>query len=110
MVKALSVLVMSFLVGCAALGLGAPRTRTLPLGTKLDPEYGRCVSGGYEVDVPPHATIAFVASTCVRAYDAGAAHLPTDGVGVRDAGAIDNAAGIEPEAIPGLRVGDGGAR
>lgn len=75
MVKArflvLLVLVLLALVGCAALGLGAPRSRAIPLGSKDDPEYGRCLSTGYEVDIPPHATVAFVASTCVRPFDAG---------------------------------------
>ena len=92
---------------CAALGLGMPRSRAIPLGTKLDPDYGRCVSSGYEVDLPPHATVAFVASTCVRPFDAGTS-APPEPVHDASADAITNATGIEPESIPGLRV-DGGS-
>lgn len=87
MVKAfrlLCALLLLFVMSCAALGLGAPRTRVIPVGTKDDPEYGRCASSGYEVDLPPHATVAFVASTCIRPFDAGAS--ASSGAPIVDAG------------------------
>ena len=92
MVKALSVLVLFLLVGCAALGLGAPRTRVIPLGVKDTDDYGRCASSGYEVDLPPHATVAFVASTCVRRFDAGAPFDPSLPRVVPDGGPDDASA------------------
>lgn len=65
------------LSGCASLGLGPPVGRAIPLAVKPAGELGTCASSGYEVDVPPHATVATVASVCVRPYasssaDAGA--------------------------------------
>lgn len=90
MVKALSVLVLFLLVGCAALGLGAPQSRAIPLGVKSDPEYGRCVSTGFEVDVPPLSTVATITSVCARPY-----RHPTD----PDASAAERAAEREARAL-----------
>lgn len=53
---------------CAQLGIGVPRGRPIPLAVKESGELGRCASSGYEVDIPPHATVATVASVCVRPY------------------------------------------
>lgn len=79
MVKAFrfaALLVLLLVAGCAALGLGTPRSRAIPVATKEDPDFGHCASSGYEVDLPPHATVAFVASTCIRPFDAGAQGAP----------------------------------
>lgn len=80
------------LAGCAALGLGTPRSRAIPVATKEDPDFGHCASSGYEVDLPPHATVAFVASTCIRPFDAGASSgsstPASSSSAVSDAGAL----------------------
>lgn len=110
--RSVSSLVLLFVLlcaaGCAALGLGAPRSRVIPIGVKEDPDYGRCASSGYEIDLPPHATVAFVASTCVRPFRHPMDTLPDAAHGiVPDASA--NAAAIGADQVPGLRVGDAGA-
>jgi hypothetical protein len=80
------------LVACGALGLGTPVGRPIPLGVKETDDRGTCASSGYEVDVPPHATVATIASVCVRPYrvpdasssDADASSLTAAGELVRE--------------------------
>ncbi len=79
------------LCACAALGLGVPRGRAIPLTVKEDGDHGRCASSGYEVDIPPHATVATIASVCVRPFDAGS--------GSADAGVVEPS---PPRAPPPL--------
>lgn len=73
----IAVAIGALATGCASLGLGPPVGRAIPLAVKPSGELGTCASSGYEVDIPPHATVATVASVCVRPYasssaDAGA--------------------------------------
>lgn len=72
-------LVLALAPACAALGLGVPRGRAIPLAVKESDEHGRCASSGYEVDIPPHATVATIASVCVRPFDASALDASADG-------------------------------
>lgn len=85
----------ALLTGCSALGVGAPVGRVLPLQVKESGELGRCASSGYEVDVPPHATVATVASVCVRPYRA-----------LSDGGASSAADELVHELEDGGRRGD----
>lgn len=71
--RALLVVLILALLSCA--GMGQPFGRPLPVVTKADPDYGSCVSSGYEISFPPVRTFATIVSVCERPFspsDAGA--------------------------------------